>query len=249
MRPRVVPAPTLGELAAIPKGCNGRSSTRARGKRWTAEDDQALITAMTTHARKSPRQHKITDWHKICKGLPRSAKQCRERWVNYLSDEVRRTPFSEEEDESLLTLYGHHGKKWSVIANLLGERTGQQVKRRIEKLVRESGSAECDAFLSQVEGLSQDVEDLPPIFLDTVDQVVAMIEAMPSVPTTPTTPTLTTLTMPTTPTTPVRPAPTRPAGFHMRVVPNGTVTTLSPTAKRTMRVVLRPLGFKSVAVA
>jgi hypothetical protein len=60
----------------------------------------------------------------------RTARQCRERWVNYLSPDLRTQAWTDREDETLATLVRYHGHRWSTISGLLSGRSENDVKNR-----------------------------------------------------------------------------------------------------------------------
>jgi len=60
----------------------------------------------------------------------RLGKQCRERWFNHLSPEVRKDPWTEEEDKIIIEEYNKMGSKWTLISNLLVGRTPNSIKNR-----------------------------------------------------------------------------------------------------------------------
>lgn len=61
----------------------------------------------------------------------RLGKQCRERWYNHLSPEVRKDPWTEEEDKIIIEAHNELGSKWTTISNMLGNgRTPNSIKNR-----------------------------------------------------------------------------------------------------------------------
>ncbi|CAN6578340.1 unnamed protein product [Malus baccata var. baccata] len=58
----------------------------------------------------------------------RCGKSCRLRWMNYLSPNVKRGDFSEEEDDLIIRLHKLLGNRWSLIAGRVPGRTDNQVK-------------------------------------------------------------------------------------------------------------------------
>lgn len=77
------------------------------------------------------------NWPAVAKLLPdRTPRQIRERYVNYLSPKVNRTPFTPEEDELLLKLVSEHGTSWSKICTHFTNRTDVALKNHYNLLKR-----------------------------------------------------------------------------------------------------------------
>ncbi|KAK8880380.1 hypothetical protein M9Y10_003051 [Tritrichomonas musculus] len=60
----------------------------------------------------------------------RTAKQCRDRYSNYLIPGIFQGEWSKEEDELLIKLYKEIGSKWSVIQNYFPKRSSNSIKNR-----------------------------------------------------------------------------------------------------------------------
>lgn len=66
----------------------------------------------------------------------RQGKQCRERWINFLSPEIRREPWQPDEDLLLLTKQKEIGNQWAQIAKEINGRTENQVKNRFNSMLK-----------------------------------------------------------------------------------------------------------------
>jgi len=70
-------------------------------------------------------------WEAVSQYLPlRTPRQCRDRWINYLSPAINRKPWSIEEDKLLFEKVTIYGKKWSEIAKYFRDRSNNQLKNR-----------------------------------------------------------------------------------------------------------------------
>jgi hypothetical protein len=98
-------------------------------KPWTAEENRILCELVAEHGPKK--------WSIIAAKLPgRVGKQCRERWHNHLSPEVRKEAWSAEEDELIFQLHKEHGNQWALISQKLPGRTDNAIKNRFYSTMR-----------------------------------------------------------------------------------------------------------------
>ena len=95
---------------------------RAR-KVFTSEEDAKLTEIM--------RAQKFTSWEKVAQDLPdRTARQCRDRWLNYLSPNIRKDPWLWSEDKLLVAKINEMGTHWSNIAKYFVGRSDNHIKNR-----------------------------------------------------------------------------------------------------------------------
>jgi hypothetical protein len=101
---------------------------------FTSEEDALLISILGT-------MQPVNPWAEI--GLPanswefvaqrftnRTARQCRERWVNYLAPHLRSEPWTQEEDQLLREKVAQFGRAWAEISRVFCGRSVNDVKNR-----------------------------------------------------------------------------------------------------------------------
>jgi hypothetical protein len=90
---------------------------------FTPEEDARLMQILTTVP--------FVSWDTVAQQFTeRTARQCRERWLNYLCPQVRIGPWSSEEDSLLISLLNEHGRSWSVIRRKFNGRSENDIKNR-----------------------------------------------------------------------------------------------------------------------
>jgi hypothetical protein len=91
--------------------------------RFSPSEDQSLISLV--------RQNGACKWQSIASLMPgRTARQCRDRFMNYLTPNLSRDPWTTGEDQVLLEKFKEVGPHWSRIAPFLPGRSANAVKNR-----------------------------------------------------------------------------------------------------------------------
>ncbi|XP_022968839.1 transcription factor MYB61-like isoform X2 [Cucurbita maxima] len=104
---------------------------------WSPDEDEKLLNYITKHGHGC--------WSSVPKlaGLQRCGKSCRLRWINYLRPDLKRGPFSQQEEDLIIELHAVLGNRWSQIAAQLPGRTDNEIKNLwnscIKKKLRQKG--------------------------------------------------------------------------------------------------------------
>ncbi|KAJ3447892.1 myb DNA-binding domain superfamily protein-related [Anaeramoeba flamelloides] len=89
---------------------------------WSKEEDQFLKQGVKSHGQ---------SWPQVSLFVPgRTAKQCRERWMNQLDPSIYHGPWREEEDMILIEKHRIFGNQWSKIKKFLHGRPDNVIKNR-----------------------------------------------------------------------------------------------------------------------
>ncbi|EGZ21258.1 hypothetical protein PHYSODRAFT_435717, partial [Phytophthora sojae] len=88
---------------------------------WTAVEDQQMLELVAKYG--------PSKWAVIASYLEnRNGKQCRERWHNQLNPAIKKTPWTADEDDTIVRLQAQFGNSWAKITAHLPGRTDNAVK-------------------------------------------------------------------------------------------------------------------------
>ena len=121
-------------------------------RRFTRDEDAKLKRIVESYIKENKefsKQHKI-DWKEIANimGDGLTVRQCKERYLKYLSPEVSSKPWTKAEDTLLLQLYDTIGPKWIMIAKHFTNRTDVNIKNRWITIVRRQEKEKNKMFSS-----------------------------------------------------------------------------------------------------
>lgn len=124
-------------------------------KRFTKDEDKNL--------KKIVESMHVLDWDAIASKMEgRTARQCKDRWLNYLSPSVNTNEWTKEEDEILISKYKEYGPKWVNISRCLTNRTDISVKNRWISIMRKNAYAESVGIPKSIDfdiTFNQDIND------------------------------------------------------------------------------------------
>ena len=95
--------------------------TFSRSGRFDESEDAILLDMVSRNGARN--------WTSIAAALPgRSARQCRDRYSNYLAPEINRSSWTDEEERLLIEKHQEYGPKWSLIAQFFENRSTNCLK-------------------------------------------------------------------------------------------------------------------------
>jgi hypothetical protein len=97
--------------------------------KFSADEDALLVSLV--------HQFGTECWAKVAKLIDgRNARQCRDRWLNYLSPEVSLAPWTMDEEVMLMRTFIEFGPRWRVIASFFITRSDVNIKNHWQLMQR-----------------------------------------------------------------------------------------------------------------
>ena len=114
-------APVMPVCCSSFRSCVG---PKGNPRQKFSKDEDTRLTHLVS-------QYGANNWHLIAEHMQtRSARQCRERYMNYLAPNVRNGKWTSEEEVLLVQKFEEYGPKWTHIAESFPGRSSVNVKNQ-----------------------------------------------------------------------------------------------------------------------
>ena len=138
------------------------SRSKARSL-FTSNEDKLLLELVKKYGKK---------WDLISKKLPgRNKRQCKDRYQIYLDPKIKTSPWTEEEDQKVLSYYTAIGPKWVTISIIFQNRTDTSIKNRFNILKHKfqflQKNKEVNEIFSPIE--TYDIEESKMSIFDSIE--------------------------------------------------------------------------------
>lgn len=104
-------------------------NTNHKRKYFSKTDDQLLTKAVI--------KKKKVSWNEVARYVPgKTPKQCRDRWTNYLQPSLSFDPWTDSDDQLLVSLVNKYGTHWSKMRLYFKNRSTNAIKNRWRFLIK-----------------------------------------------------------------------------------------------------------------
>ena len=112
-------------------------------QKFSPEEDEKLKALVL--------QYGTMNWEQIAANMSgRNARQCKDRYVNYLRSDIKHgVPFTSDEDTLLLDKVNELGPKWNIIAQYFNGRSANQIKNRYYTYLKKRPTKKDKLILSE----------------------------------------------------------------------------------------------------
>ena len=150
------PVPITKELPTImesyKKNKTKKDPHKPQKSKFTLEDDILLMRLVLSLP--------VIDWSLIASRMKnRNARQCRERWKNYLDPHLVQNGFTPQEDAFILQKYQEIGPHWNTIARFFRGRSGNSIRNRFLMIKRHEEKRIKEMQEQQQKELEQQQQD------------------------------------------------------------------------------------------
>jgi hypothetical protein len=134
---------------------------------------------------KAVRARGPSDWTLIATLVPgRNARQCRERWNNYVNPDLTHATWTEADDRLLLQKFAEFGSKWHLISGFFTGRGKNAIRNRFLTLERRTRRAEMEAARRRVKlpeprhsiPASEDIAEVAALTESTTQDPLAFLD-------------------------------------------------------------------------
>ncbi|KAK8881949.1 hypothetical protein M9Y10_044587 [Tritrichomonas musculus] len=110
-------------------------------KTFSREEDNLINFVVTTFGNRN--------WEMIATFVKgRTAKQCRDRYMNYLKPGLTNIEWTQSEDDLIIELYMKYGPKWAIISKYFANRNQISIKNRFKFLQKSRANDKAKSCIS-----------------------------------------------------------------------------------------------------
>lgn len=115
------------------------------------------------------------DWEAISLEMKnRTSRQCKDRWLNYLSPSLSSVPWTEDEDALLEKLHHKYGPRWTKISTYFKNRSPNGVRKQFQLIQKAKGNLSrqsSDSSSEQTEEIQK-----PPEIHENQDKFINILD-------------------------------------------------------------------------